>query len=482
MMPDINIAALLPEILLAIAAMTVLLVGAFWSRGGQTAAYLLSQAAIVAAAVITILAGGGVVTAFGDMVLVDRFSLILRLILLLAAFLACQVARGYLRREEVSADYYVLLLLATVGMMLMVTANNLLVLFLGIEVLSFSFYILNGFLRRELAAGEAALKYFILGAFATAFLVFGLTFTFGGVGSLSFRDIALAMGRGAGGSAPLILVGLGFLIIGLGFKVAAVPFHMWAPDVYQGAPTSVTAFLSTGSKAAGLAALFRMLMFAYDWMADDWRVVIAVLSILSMVWGNFAAVAQTNLKRMLAYSSIAHSAYVLLALVSFNDTGLSALFFYLTAYTVMTLGAFAILALTGIGGTTGPNLEDVSGLAWRHPWIALSFSVFLFSLAGVPPTAGFMGKYLIFSSIIRAGYPGLAVVAILTAVVSVYYYLRVTVQMYMREAPESGGVELDRLNIYSSTAIILAALAVIYLGVFPGRLLNFLMEAAGALL
>jgi NADH-quinone oxidoreductase subunit N len=369
-------------------------------------------------------------------------------------------------------------LFSTLGMMLMASGGDLVVIFLGLETLSLALYTLCGFRRAELRSNESALKYLLLGAFASGFFLYGIALIYGATGTTVLRRVAafLADGKSHG---PLLVIGGGLLLVGFGFKVASVPFHMWTPDVYEGAPTSVTAFMIAGTKAAAFAAFLRVFLLALPTLHMQWSAAIWVLAVLTMTLGNLVALVQNNVKRMLAYSSIAHAGYVLVAVVAGGSSGASSVLFYLVAYALMNLGAFAaIIALQGHGQEL-LFLGDYAGLGFRRPALAACMALFMFSLAGIPPTAGFMGKLYIFSAALEAHYPVLAVIGVLNSVVSVYFYLRLIVIMYMTEPAT------ERLPVPRSAPAVLAvgmsALGTLQIGLFPARLLDLARQSIAAL-
>jgi NADH-quinone oxidoreductase subunit N len=340
-------------------------------------------------------------------------------------------------------------------------------------MLSISLYILTGFAHRQPASGEAALKYFLLGAFASAFLLYGIALTYGATGTTNLAQIADIL-QTAGSADPMLLIGAGLLLIGFGFKVAMVPFHMWVPDVYEGAPTSVTAFMSVGTKAAGFAALLRLLFLALPALQSYWTLALAVLSVLTMTTGNVIAIAQTNIKRMLAYSGIAHAGYLLVALASASQRGAASILFYLSVYTVINLGAFGmVIALGQREEGEYLDLTDYAGLGFRRPALAAVFAIFLLSLGGIPPTAGFAGKFYIFSAAVEANLTPLAIIGILNAILSLFYYLRVIRIMYADEPSRQFG-HLPRPTMI---ALIIAALGAVLLGLFPAPLIELAQRA-----
>jgi NADH-quinone oxidoreductase subunit N len=433
-------------------------------------------------------------TAYG-MVRVDEFSVFFSLVFLLVGLLAVLASARYLPQQGAShGEYYALLLLAVAGMMTMVGSENLLVIFIGLELLSIPLYVLAGLTRRRVRSVESSLKYFLLGAFSTGFILYGLAFIYGATGTLQLPGITLS-----GAPAPALLLGAGLVIIGFSFKIAAVPFHFWAPDVYQGAPTTVTGFMAAGTKAAAFAALLRVFGSGFDGpqIAGAWRGLTIVLSMLTMTLGNLVALAQTNVKRLLAYSSIAHAGYLLIAVATMGEgladpgkagTGLpddavQALGFYLVSYALMTMGAFAVAALVawdGPEGQEGYSIDSYAGLARRSPVLAAVMTVFMLSLAGLPPTAGFVAKLYLFKGAIKAELIGLAIVGILNAVLAATYYLKIVVAMYMKE-PEMEPASTARAGLPAGAALVIAVAGTFYLGIFPGKLLDLAHRLYGAI-
>uniref|UniRef100_A0A832MNA9 NADH-quinone oxidoreductase subunit N n=1 Tax=Eiseniibacteriota bacterium TaxID=2212470 RepID=A0A832MNA9_UNCEI len=371
---------------------------------------------------------------FDGMFAHDGFTVFFTLLVLGIAAVAVLIAWDYVRRTRLhAAEYQALLLAATLGMIVMAASNDLIGIFLGLELMSIALYIMVGFRRNLLESNEASLKYFLLGAFASGFLLYGIALVYGATGSTQLRAIAAFVADSPLLSSPLLVVGALLILVGFAFKVAAVPFHMWTPDAYEGAPVSVTAFMSAGAKVAAFAALVRVALSALTELQADWRPILTALAVITMTVGNVTALVQTNVKRMLAYSSIAHAGYLLVALVAGGAQGAAAAAFYLAVYAFMNLGAFGILAIMGQAREERVHLADFAGLGFRHPFLGLAMTVFLVSLGGIPPTAGFMGKVYVFGAALDAGHIPLVVVGVLNSVVSVFYYLRVTVAMYMEE-------------------------------------------------
>jgi NADH-quinone oxidoreductase subunit N len=389
-----------------------------------------------------------------------------------AGLLSILLSASYIRKESMlHGEYYALLLIAVAGMILMASAADFLVFFLGLEVMSVSFYVLAGFARLRLMSNEAALKYFLLGAFSTGFLLYGIALIYGATGT---TDLTAFPARGAASAgSPIFLAGLALLMIGLVFKVAAVPFHMWVPDVYEGAPTPVSGFMSTGGKAAafsGFLLAFTPVLLA---AAPAVREVAAVIAALSMIVGNIFAITQSSIKRMLAYSSIAHAGYILAGVVAGNAAGNQGVLFYLMSYTLMNVGAFGVVGV--LEGNDGRNVtfEECSGLSRRSPWLAGLMALFMFSLTGIPPFAGFFGKYYVFAGAIGAGYTWLAIIGVLMSAVSAYFYLRLVVLMYFKDATEEAAPAAPALGF---VALAIAALALVGFGLFPSLLLDLTLH------
>ncbi|MHB8671711.1 MAG: NADH-quinone oxidoreductase subunit N, partial [Acidimicrobiales bacterium] len=367
----------------------------------------------------------------GNAIILDGFSVFFVFVICSAVVLGALLSAGYLRRERLAgADYHVLMLLSATGGILMAAAYDLIVVFLGLETLSIALYVLAGYHQRHARSREAAVKYFVLGAFSSAFFLYGVALTYGATGSTNLGEIAQYLSRNDVAHGVLV-GGLGLLIVGLGFKVAAVPFHMWTPDVYQGSPTPVTGFMAAAAKAAGFAALLRIFFSTFATNRLDWQPIVWALAVLSLVVGSVLAVVQTDVKRMLAYSSISHAGYVLVGLQAASDRGLAGSLFYLLAYTFMVLGSFGVVTVVSRRGDRNHDLESYRGLAQRRPGLALAFTVFLLAQAGVPFTSGFVAKFTVISAAVESHSYALAIVAMLAAVIAAFFYLRVIVVMYM---------------------------------------------------
>jgi NADH-quinone oxidoreductase subunit N len=414
------------------------------------------------------------------MFLVDNYSVFFQWLFLVITGISVLISIQFNERESINrGEYYALLLFACTGMSLMAVSCDLILTFLGLEILSIATYILAGFKRTDVRSNESSLKYFLLGSFATAFLLYGIALIYGSTGTTNYHSIReLALYQGS--VSITVLLGLGLLLVGFGFKVALVPFHSWAPDVYEGAPTPVTAFMTVGPKAAGFAALVRILAQALPALSSDWAAILWLLSILTMTLGNIVAILQTNIKRMLAYSAIAHAGYLLVGIVANTDTGFSAVLFYLIVYTIMNLGAFSIVLSLSRTGDSCVNISDYAGLGRKAPFLAAALSLFLISLAGIPLTGGFIGKFYLFSAAIQKGYIGLTVFAVLNSVVSVYYYFRLMVIMYMKE-PAEGQTPPDRVALPVLAIIVIGMAGIFFLGIYPGQILNLASISAFAL-
>ena len=497
--PSFDLLIIAPEIAVLLAALLVMVVDLFLPDEQKPRLAWLGLVGVLAAAGLAYYIWDGSDAVLQDMLAADGYALFFHLAILAAAGLALLFSFDYVRRSGLpQGEYYALLLLSTAGMMLMAAAVNLMTIFIALEILSLALYALVGLDRGRRRSGEAALKYFLLGALASGFLLYGMALVYGQTGTTSLAGVreAVAQPGRLEGPAALLLVGLGLMIVGFGFKVALVPFQMWTPDVYEGAPTSVTAFMSVGAKAAGFAALGRVALYAFGTQQDAWWWVLAVLATLTMTLGNLAALRQTSVKRMLAYSSIAHAGYVLVGLTAGNTLGTSGMLFYLLAYAFMNVGAFGLLIAAARfdrlsdevdpgGPQPGESLESFAGLATRKPGLAVAMTLFMLSLAGVPPLAGFMGKLYVFGAIVQADLAGLAVVGVLNSVISAYYYLRVVVYMYMRPGPAPAPDTTPAPFSVSPALQVglgLAAAAVVILGLWPGPILDLARVAAASLL
>jgi NADH-quinone oxidoreductase subunit N len=471
LMPQINLELILPEIIITFFAILILILEPLLSKNKKNFLAHLSWIAILLAFVANLRLWDLMETTFSEMFIVDNFAIFFKFIFLAGSCLFIFVSISYLKREEmVHGEYYSLILFSTLGMMLMASSFNLVIIFLGLEIMSISLYVLAGFKREDLRSNEASLKYFLMGAFATGFLLYGIVMIYGSTRSTNLEDIIKSIAYNNGNADLLLWAGVGLLLVGFGFKIASVPFHMWVPDVYEGAPTSITAFISAGPKAAGFAALLRVFLFSFVTIKMDWTTIIWIMSALTMTTGNIVAIAQSNVKRMLAYSSIAHAGYVLVALVAGQEAGVSSALFYLLAYTFMNIGAFTVVIALGRRNEENTNLDDYSGLGTRHPWLAVFMMLFMLSLAGFPPTAGFMAKFYVFSAAIKSGYVGLVIIGVLNSLISVYYYLRIVVIMFMRPpVPEAKPISLPLGFVL---VLLISTWGVLQMGIFPQSLLT----------
>jgi NADH-quinone oxidoreductase subunit N len=428
--------ALLPYIILSVWACVLLLVDLFIPRNRKSITAILASVGIAVTLGYTVTQIGITGTGFNNMVALDGFSTFSNILLLVSGLFGIALAYGYTKRMNIErGEYYTLLLFSVTGMMLMAQATDLIIVFLALELLSIPLYVLSA-ISRKLDAEEAGVKYFLLGAFASGFVVYGIALIYGATGSTALNDIFFAASSGT--FSLLLSIGAALLLVGFGFKVAAVPFHMWTPDVYQGAPTPVTAFMSSGAKIAGFVALFRVFANAFPALADDLTNVLWALSALTMIIGNFVALSQTNIKRLLAYSAIAQAGYILMAFVPYGNkevapVAIASGLFYLVAYTVSNFGTWGVVIALEKAENKGLEIEDYAGLAKKYPALAIAMTVFMLSLIGFPPTLGMVGKFYLFRSVMDGGFTGLAIIGVLTSVVSAYYYLRVVVNMYMKE-------------------------------------------------
>jgi NADH-quinone oxidoreductase subunit N len=478
-LPPVLLGPLLPALIVLGAGALVLLLDLLPRLIGKEVLATVALAGVVGALLASLARWGKPGRAFHDMVVLDNFALFVSVVICYAAALVILLSIDYLRRSGAECgEYYALVLFATTGMMLLAAAGDLLVLFLALELMSLSLYVLAGLFKRELAASEASMKYFILGAFAASFLLYGIALIYGATGTTNLDQIAASVAGRV--HDPLLVTGLGLMLVGFGFKISAVPFHMWAPDVYQGAPTSVTALIATGSKAAAFAALIRVLVVALRGAQPDWTALLWIVAALTMTVGNVAALAQSNLKRLLAYSSIAHAGYMLVGLVAGGTAGTGAVLFYLLTYTFTTVGAFGAITLCERARAEAVEVGDYAGLARRHPVVAAVLGLFLLSLVGIPPLAGFVGKFYLFSAAVRAGYVWLTIIAVLNSAIAAYYYLRVVVYMYMRE-PE-GAATVWAPSFAGGLALAVALVGVVLLGVIPAPFADLAQAAVAPLI
>jgi NADH-quinone oxidoreductase subunit N len=476
-----TITPILPEVIVTITACVVLIADGLLPRGQSRLALPVLTVVGLALAFL-----GGPLTPpsgqyFGGYVQIDTFTTFFRAVFLLLAVFATLVAPSYLERRGIPpAEYYATICFSTVGAMTIALSTDLITLFVGLELMTIPIYVLAGMQRRDRFANEAALKYFLLGAFSSALLVYGFAWLYGVTGSTRYLDIATELQRIGLANGPTV-VALALVTVGLGFKAAVVPFHQWTPDAYDGAPTPATAFMSVGPKAAAFAAILRVLFIGLAPLAVDWSAVFALLAAVTMTGGNIVALVQTNTKRMLAYSSIAHTGYILAAVAASaaGPSATAAVLFYVFAYGVMNLGAFACLLYFDVEGSRGATLDELNGFGRRHALGAFAFFVFLVSLTGIPPTVGFVAKVFVILPVLDAGYAWLAVLIALNAVLAAFYYLRVVVHMYMYD-PETGAPMVLNTRLLSASLGV-SAVATIVLGLLPNSLYEWALQAAGAL-
>jgi NADH-quinone oxidoreductase subunit N len=485
-LPAVQWSMFLPQLILVGGALALLVAGTFLKGRKVGSAYagftvLTAGAALVASAFLWDRVSGihgkpGLAVA--DALVVDGFSVFFTVTICSAVIVGALLADGYLRREGLEgAEFYVLMLLSASGGVFMAAANDLIIVFLGLEILSIALYVLAGYHRRRAQSQEAAIKYFVLGAFSSAFFLYGVALTYGATGSTNLGSIAVFL-REQTLTEGVLLGGLAFLLVGLGFKVAAVPFHMWTPDVYQGSPTPVTGFMAAAAKAAGFAALLRLFFSTFATSRLDWQPIVWALAVLSLVVGATLAVVQTDVKRMLAYSSISHAGYVLVGLQAANDRGIAGSLFYLLAYTFMVLGSFGVVTLVGRRGDDRHGLDAYRGLARSRPGLAFAFTVFLLAQAGVPFTSGFLAKFYVIGAAVESHSYALAVIAMLAAVIAAFFYLRVIVVMYMGD-DDPAGEAAPRVPIPAGAGVALAvSLAfTVVVGFLPQFVFDFARHA-----
>jgi NADH-quinone oxidoreductase subunit N len=474
--PRVDVGPIGPELLLVGSGIIVLLAGVFIRGRAAGALLLISLAGLLGAAIesLSMWSWKGALTVLNGMVAADRFSVVARLVILAVSALGLLFGHHYFDRiGEERNEFYALVLFCTSGMTLFASASDLITIFLGLEILSLSLYVLAGFSPR-MAGTEASMKYFLLGSFSSAFFLFGVAMAYGATGSTNLSDVAGAL-AGSTGSQALALTALALLAVGFAFKVALVPFHMWTPDVYQGAPTAVTAFMSAGTKVAAFAALIRVFFTAFQPLTWDWTPIVVVLAAVTVVVGSVLAIAQTDIKRMLAYSSIAHAGFIMIGLAAADEAGIRSALFYLVAYAAMIAGAFGVVMLVSGHGEERTALVAYRGLYRRSPLLAGLLTVFLLSMAGIPPAAGFIAKVGVFSAAIAAGHWELALIGVLASVVAAFFYIRVLVLMYMYE-PE-GDLTAD-VAPAPVAGVAVAAAVTLVLGVLPGLLVGLLDKAS----
>lgn len=497
--PDVNLWLILPELIICTVGVLVMLVDAFakpaqrWITGG------LSLAGMAAAAISSTwlwLSWRGASEAFNGMIVLDELRLGFTFVFLVVSALTILISMVWVENERLPAgEFHSLLMFATAGMMFMASAGDLVMVFLGLEILSIATYVMCGFRRTDIRSNESSMKYFILGSFSSAFLLYGIALIYGATATTAglpgTTNIAEIARRLPDAQYPLLLfAGAAMMLVGFGFKIATAPFHVWTPDVYEGAPTPVTAFMAAGPKAAGFASFLRVFLFAFPFVVASqsvagrlhaaWLGALVVLAILTMTVGNVVAIAQNNVKRMLAYSSIAHAGYALVGFIAAGaaadldqrNAAIAAVIFYLLTYAVMNLGAFAVVQLIARASDRRTEVEDYNGIGFQSPWLAFCLSLFLLSLLGMPLTAGFIGKVMVFRAALNQGYYVLVVVGVLNTAISAYYYLRLIIVMFFRERTTAWSAPPIPASI--GLALVITVLGVFYLGLFPGRVINAL--------
>ena len=475
---------LLPEIFLAVAGFVVLLLGIPMGRRGVRPLTLIGVASLAVTAALVWLVGrpvDGPEAILGGMLVVDGMAVFFQLLMLASSAVALVMAAGFLERSRYGGGEFVsLVLFATLGTLIMASGGNLASLYVGLELMALSVYVLVGYFKLEVKSNEAAVKYFVLGAASSAILLYGISLVYGSLGTLDLEEIHASL-VAVPSANPMLVLGIVLVGFGMLFKVAAVPFHVWTPDAYEGAPTPVTAFISVAPKAAAFAMFMRLFLGAFAPEVEYWRMVLWVAAAATMIYGNVAALTQNNVKRMLAYSSIAHGGYALMGLVAANQTGAWALLVYMFIYSFMNLGAFGFVILLESKGYAGEEITDYAGLARRHPGAALGMLIFMLALAGIPPTAGFMGKLYLFAAAVEGGYIVLTVIAVVMSAVSLYYYFRIVAQMYMHDGLEEGVVPAELLRARWTEAMIAVCVVItLAVGIYPTPVVGWAKSAINA--
>lgn len=467
--PEIDLISLAPVLVLSVFAMGVLLLDLFAGKN-KSGLVFVSLVGLLMTAISAFAKGDLPVHSFGGSYVVDHMSVCFTMIFCMSSALAILLSVEYNKRVKIRiGEYYSLILFCTVGMIILASSTDMIMIFLGIEIVSICLYVLAGIRRDDPKSNEASLKYFLLGAFAAGFLLYGMALVYGSTGTTKLVEIGRLLNTGEVTSQPLLMMGVVLLVIGFGFKVASVPFHMWAPDVYQGAPSPVTAFMAVGPKAAAFAAFFRVFAESFQALAPSWEVILSVVAIITMFVGNLGAILQTNIKRLMAYSSISHVGYILIAIIAKDSLGSASLLFYMLTYAFMIFGTFGIIILMGREGEENLELENYAGLGFRYPLVAMCLSIFLLSLGGMPPLAGFIAKFYIFQAALSEGFVVLVVFAVLNSAISLYYYLKVIVYMYMREPTSELKISMTPITIM---VIAISLLATLQLGLFPGPVIS----------
>lgn len=466
------ILASLPEIIVVAGASILLILGLLVPKGRGDLLIWAAAAIVLAAALATLALAGEVRPAYSGMFVADRFAVFFKIVFYLATLLTFLLSRKYAEIEGVAeCEYYVLLLFALSGMMIMASATDLMTIYVGLELMALCTYVLTGFLRHERRSNEAALKYVILGGVATGIFLYGVSLVYGLTGTTQLG--AIAAGATGAPPDPALLLAVVFIVAGLVFKIGAVPFHMWVPDAYEGAPTTVTAFMSVGPKAAGFAVVLRVFLNPLVAASDAW-IVVAAIAVATMALGSFVALVQDNFKRLLAYSSIAHAGFALFGVVAGGADGIASVMLYLLIYAFMNLGIFAMIIMMRSGAVSGEVIEDYAGLAKAHPVLALLMLIYLFALAGIPPTAGFFAKFYVLVALVERGFVGLAVIAVLVSAVAAYFYIRIVMLLYMREP---AGVFAPALTVPLLVTLAITAAGTLGIGLFPAWFLRLAQQS-----
>jgi NADH-quinone oxidoreductase subunit N len=472
----IDYAVILPELIVVATAVVVLFLELVVPPDRRQILAAVTVVGLIGALIATVPLWGQNRQAFGDTVVGDTLAAFFNVLLIGVSILTTLISPRYLRALDLDyGEYYILLLGATAGMMLLASATSLMTIFLGIELLSISLYVLCGFARTAPRSQESAMKYLLLGGFATGFLLYGMALIYAATGSTTLRGIAAFSTAASAGNA-ILLLGIGFLTVGLAFKASAAPFHMWTPDVYEGAPTIVTTFMSVATKAAAFAAIGRIFLATFPQLSSRWYFPLALIAIFSLFIGNLVAITQDNLKRLLAYSGIAHAGYILLGILPGTAEGFAATLFYVAAYAVMNFGAFAVITVVGAAGEQTADINYWRGLFHRRPFLATVMTIFMLSLAGIPPTVGFFAKLFVFRALVDAQLWAPLAVAVIMTIVSFYYYLRVIVVMFT--VPEEEAPVRERVGLSTGTVLGAAAVATIFFGIFPAIVLDWATRAA----
>ena len=471
--------AIIPVLIVTLAACAVLLAESIRRPHERMPMGLLGVIGLVGGLVSSWSLWGANLTGFG-VIIIDNYTLFFNIMLCGIGLLTILLSSGPAQRDHLpEGEYYALMLFAIVGMMLMGATNDLLIIFVALEIMSLGVYVMTGIKRTSEAGAEAAFKYFVLGAFSSAFFLYGVALAYAATGSTKLDVIGMRVAATALDPSLLLVLAVVFLLVGFAFKVGAVPFHMWTPDAYQGAPTLVTGFMSTGIKAAAFAAFVRVFLTALEPLRIEWLPLLSAIAGLTMVLGTVVGVAQTSVKRMLAYSAIAHSGYVLVGLIAANSAGKAAILFYLVAYAVTNLGAFGVMAALTTNDRPHDDVRDFAGLGRERPGLAALMTVFLLSLGGFPPTVGFIAKWYIFNAAIQENLIALAILGVLTSVVSVFFYLRIVVQMYMTEERVAG--HRPAVPGIALTGLLIALVVVFYLGILPGELMSIAADSVSSI-